>query len=220
MKFKRIQLGIKIASLGDEARRIRSKEQTIKLRASRERIQALCKHNGIDQDSPSEELKAELQRRVTPQVERVIGSLSGPDESLKIMRTIDKGARKVIRKFLRQGLSKEEILALPNVQRSFRHVPIYLSLRRHRKGIVRHESRHAQAALSFLRGRPFSRTEDKPASYPNWDKVADIAARFSMEDKRDLMQRFEQWSQEAGEFIRGRQLMTKAAHYPKENYCG
>lgn len=217
MKFRRIELGIKIGSLGDESRRIKSKEQTLLLKGGRYRAIALAKHKGLDKDEFPEKLKDELQRRLTPQVERAIKSSLSDDEPSRPMRVMDKGARKVIRKFLREGLTKEEILAIPAIQKSYKYIPIYNSLRWHRKGVIRHESRHAQAALSFLRGRPFSNTEDKPQSYPNWDKVIEIANRFSNEDKRILNQRFEQWSQEAQSFIRGRQLMDKGKrHFRQE----
>jgi hypothetical protein len=211
MKFKRIELGIKIGALGDEARRIRNKEQTLLWRARREQMVALAKHKGIAHDQAPEDLKAELQRRVTPQVARV--AQNNPEQ---ITRVLDKGARKVIKSYLRNGLSKEDILAIPLIQKSFKYYPIYDSLRFHRKGIVRHESRHAQAALGFLRDRPFNRIEDRPNSFPNWDKVAEIASRFSDEDKRILMQKFEQWSQEANSFIRGRQIMNKGKHFFQE----
>jgi hypothetical protein len=207
MKFERIQLGIKIGSLGDEARRIRRKEQSVLLQAHRERYKPIMKLKGLDGSERPEALIKELERRIAPAAQRVADTAENPLEALT---TAGRIARKTIRKFLRQGLTKEEILALPGVQKSLRHMPVYESLRRHRKGIVRHEARHAQLALSFLRERPYSRTEDKPASYPNWDKVADIAKRFSGEDSRHLMQRFEQWSQEAQSFIRGREIIGRA----------
>lgn len=172
---------------------------------------ALAKHKGIAEDQAPEDLKAELQRRVTPQVARV--AQNNPEQ---ITRVLDKGARKVIKRYLRNGLSKEDILAIPSIQKSFRHYPIYDSLRFHRKGIVRHESRHAQAALGFLRDRPFNRIEDRPNSFPNWDKVIEIASRFTTEDKRIIAQKFEQWSQEANSFIRGRQIMNKGKHFSQE----
>lgn len=212
MKFKRIELGIKIGSLADEARRIRDKELTLLWKAKRESAVTLAKHKGIAQDEAPEDLRAELQKRVTPQVARAAQN----GNSDQIMRILDKGARKVIRKYLRNGLSKEDILALPGIQKSLRHYPIYENLRFHRKCIVRHEARHAQLALGFLRDRPINRIEDKPNSFPNWDKVAEIASRFSLEDKRIVMQKFEQWSQEANIFIRGREIMNKSKYFPKE----
>lgn len=205
MKFERIQLGIKIGSLGDEARRIKNREITLLNKASRLRATALFDKKGLDENEAEvrRELKAELDRRVLPQLK---APSVNPGCTFRVM---DRVARKTIRKYLRDGLTKEEILALPGVQKGLKYTPIYESLRRHRKGPVRHEARHAQLALSFLRERAYSKTEDKPTTYPNWDKIVEIAKRFSMEDGRILMQRFEQWSQEATQFIRGRELMLK-----------
>jgi len=205
MKFKRIELGVKIGSLGDEARRIRAKELSLLHAADKRRAIALFEKKGfvrgMDQMAPPE-LEAELKRRIEPQLKRM-GLF--PDG-----RMVDKTGRKVIRKYLRQGLSKEEILALPGIKASLKNIPIYETLRRTRKGVLRHASRHAQLALAFLREREYRHTEDMAHSYPNWDKVAEIAKIYSQEDSRILMQRFEQWQQEATQFIRGREIMAKA----------
>ncbi len=205
MKFHRTQLGIKIGSLADEARRIRRKEIQICNKAERKRDAIVGASKGFTQGSDMpEDLAAELDKRTTLPLKQCEGDLQ------KTFRTIDRIGRKAIRRYLRKGLSREEVLALPGMVQTFKSYPIYESLRTHRKGPVRHEARHAQLALAFLRERPYERCEDKASSYPNWDKVAEIAKRFTIEDIRIVMQRFEQWAQEATSFIRGRELMTKS----------
>jgi len=213
MKFKRIELGVKIGSLADEAKRIRNKEISLLLKAQRRRVFSLLRHK--DQWKPengtvSPELQEELKRRINPFLEK-----NKDGDLWKMGDSIDRIGRKVVRKFARMGMTKEEILAVPGVQASLRAIPMAKSLQDHRKGPVRHEARHAQLALGFLRQRPYEKTEDKPTSYPAWEKVASIAQRFSLEDSRIVAQRFEQWRQEAVSYIRGRELMTKA-HYRTE----
>lgn len=203
MQFKRDELQIKIGSLADESRLIRRKEQTLKYKAFRRRTDAIVAKQGITgANGMPPELASELERRARPMLDRANGNPA-------ILPAMDKVARKVIRKHIRAGLSKEEILALPGVQASLRYEPRIISLHTHRTHKVRHESRHAQLAYAFLRGRDYAKTEDKPISFPNWDKVEAIAKRFSQEDERHLAQRFEQWAQEGSCFIRGREILAK-----------
>ena len=201
MKFKREELSIKIGALADEAKRIRDKEQTMLYKAQLIELNALMKHKGIDKTlGPPEELANELARR-----------LEGPYKDSNYSGIVlDKLGKKVIRKYLRAGLSKEEILALPGMQYKPRYAVTFESLHWHRKHKVRHEARHSQLALAFLRQRPYEKAEDKPNSYPNWEKIVQIAKSFSNEDIRLLTQRFEQWYQESLSYIRGRELMSKA----------
>lgn len=215
MKFSRTELGIKIGSLADEARRIRNREQTLLLGSQKRRVISLLRHKGQWNEEThvaSPELQEALKARLNPALQRFKG-----EELWKAGMLVDRVGRKVVRKFARQGMTKEEILAIPGVAQSLRNYPIYESIHRHRKGPLRHEARHAQLALAFLRERDYSKTEDKAESYPAWEKIADIAKRFSQEDSRILMQKFEQWRQEAVSFIRGRELMNKAT-YPTEPY--
>lgn len=205
MKFQRTELGIKIGSLADEARRIRTKESQLNERARRRRDTIIGISKGFTPGSNMpDDLEAEFQSRCKRPLE-----LAGSDMRAAY-RIIDRIGRKAIRRYLRKGLTREQILALPGMMDSFRDVSLVQSLRRHRKGPVRHEARHAQLALAFLRGKPYERCEDKAESYPYWDKVMEIAQRFCAEDKRIVAQKFEQWSQEAASYIRGRELMTKA----------
>jgi len=52
------------------------------------------------------------------------------------------------------------------------------SLNEHRKGIVRHEARHALLAYGLLRGRPYEAVEKKCHEPPDWKKVSNDARRF------------------------------------------
>lgn len=206
MKFKHLELQIKIGSLAEEARLIRRKEISEMDKAFTIKANALIKRKGIDgSKGVPPELQKELDRRLEPLQER-------NDHSSAMGRMIRgaKVAKKVIRKYFRDGLSREEILALPHVKHTLKHEANISLLHSHRKGPVRHEARHSQLAMAFLRDKAYSKTEDKPISYPNWEKVAQIAQRFSAEDKRNLNQKFEQWRQEAHAFVRGRELMAKA----------
>jgi hypothetical protein len=211
MKFKHLELQIKIGSLAEESRLIRRKELSEMDKAFKITADALIKRKGID---PSQgcpvDLQAELDRRIQP-----LGQRNDHRTAMGKMRQGANVAKKVIRKYFRDGLTREEILALPHVKHSLKHEANVATLHRHRKGLVRHEARHSQLALAFLRERAYSKTEDKPSSYPNWEKVVQIAQRFSAEDKRNLNQKFEQWRQEAQAFIRGRELMGKA-YFPRE----
>jgi len=202
-----IDLQIKIASLAAESRIIREKEGELKHEAYMMRGRAIGKEKGLTLGPKVEmppDLLAETQRRTGPNFTRIItesGDFYKADASL--IRT----ARKAIRKYVRAGMTKEQILALPGVQKSLQYTAKVDDLCQHRKLIVRPESRNSQLAYAFLRGKPYSKTEDKAKNYPNWDKVADIAARFSGEDKRIVAQRFEQWRQEAHSLIKGNELM-------------
>lgn len=212
MKFKRVQLGIKIGSLADEARRIRSKETSLIDNAAYARDAIVATHKGL---TPGSDMPPDLLAHVKARLERPLKGV--PPLSSRAFRIIDRIGRKAVKRYLRKGMTREEILALPGMVQTFRHYPLYAELRSHRKGPVRHEARHAQLALGFLRQRPYERCEDKASNYPCWDKVAEIAKRFSLEDKRDVMQKFEQWSQEATAFIRNRENET-LSQFPKEPF--
>lgn len=149
-----------------------------------------------------------LREDITRRTERLID----PSDPWNSLKTIDRITRKSINRFLRAGLTKEEILAIPGVQKSLRYEPRIASLHMHRKHHVRHEARHAQLAYAFLRGRPYSKTEDRPSSYPNWEKIRQIAKRFRHGEEQAVLQRFAEWEDNAREFIRGRELMHKATY--------
>jgi hypothetical protein len=213
MHFRRDDLQIKIGSLADEARRIRQKEETLKYRAFRRRTDAIVKAKGIDDKAPMpDDLREEMKRRSMPLVANKAPEAIAPK--------IERVCRKAIRKWLRHGMTKEEILALPGVQASLRFEPRIVNLHMHRKGVVRHEARHSQLAYAFLRNRPYAKTEDKANSHPNWLKVSDIAKRFSNEDERHVMQRFAEWEDTGKEFIRGREVVSGWGNnsYPIEAY--
>lgn len=203
-----IDLQIKIASLSAESRIIREKENALKHKAHVMRGRAIAGHKGIKigpNETMPDDLAEEATRRVKPNWYRLIKQ----DEWQKADEALFKTTRKAIRKWLRGGLTKEEILALPGVQRSLQYSAKLDNLAQHRKHVVRPESRHSQLAYAFLRGRAYSKTEDKAQSAPNWDYIQRVAERFSNEDKRIVAQRLEQWIQEARLLIDGNALMKR-----------
>lgn len=205
MQFQRDELQTKIASLALEARYLRIKEQQLQDKAEVTRVRAIGEHRGFKRGS---EMPEALREDITRRTERLID----PSDPWNSLKTIDRITRKSINRFLRAGLTKEEILAIPGVQKSLRYEPRIASLHMHRKHHVRHEARHAQLAYAFLRGRPYSKTEDRPSSYPNWEKIRQIAKRFRHGEEQAVLQRFAEWEDNAREFIRGRELMHKATY--------
>lgn len=216
MKSRQIDLQIKIASLAHEARIIRAKEQSLKYEAFKLRNKAIAAHKQI-QIGPSVEMPADLlelcQSRVKPQQERLAREGEFGERADAALYTT---ARKAIRKWLRDGLTKEQILALPGVQKSLQYSAKVENLHRHRTYTVRHEARHSQLAYAFLRGKAYSQTEDKASSYPNWDRVQELAVRFSEDDKRIVAQKFEQWRQEAYALLHTRERLKLKGPRPHE----
>lgn len=75
----------------------------------------------------------------------------------------------------------------------------YWSLFKHRQEL-RSEVRSSFLAYGFLRGVPYKAIEKKlrPSTpQPNWDRVQSLIVKFGVGTKTDLIQRFEQWKQEA-----------------------
>mgnify|MGYP003577472053 CR=1 FL=1 len=72
----------------------------------------------------------------------------------------------------------------------------------HRRTVVRREARYTNLARAFLRGRSYERAENKVLP-PNvltpmeWDKIAAMVKRHGPGDVRMLMQRFDEWRQQA-----------------------
>lgn len=205
MKTRQIDLQIKIASLAEESRIIRRKEILLKYESFKLRYKSIGKAKGLDAkfEAPPE-LETECKRRCQPQIDRLVKAENWGAIEPATYNT----ARKAVRKWFRAGLTKEEILALPGVQKSLQYTAKVQDLHRHRTYVVRHESRHSQLAYAFLRGKPYGKAEDKAKSYPNWDKIQQIATRFSEDDKRVVAQKFEQWRQEANSLLRGNELMA------------
>lgn len=75
--------------------------------------------------------------------------------------------------------------------------PVAVSLRDHRRGVVRREARSALLAYGFLRGRPYRAMEAKSYTKPEWKRVQLLAERFAGLDPRDVRQKFEAWLSEA-----------------------
>ncbi len=213
MKSRQIDLKIKIASLAYEAKIIRHTEQDLKHEAFKLRNKAIANHKQVKigplVDMPADVIEI-CTKRTKPQQERLAreGNLHKADNALYVT------ARKAIRKWLRDGLSKEEILAMPGVQKSLKYSAKVDNLYRHRKYVVRHEARHSQLAYAFLRGKSYKMTEDKAVSYPNWDKIQELAQRFSEDDKRVVAQRFEQWRQEAYDLLYTRERLRLKGNVP------
>jgi hypothetical protein len=72
-------------------------------------------------------------------------------------------------------IRKQEQKARSHGNRSLR-----IGLADHRRGIVRHEARHAQLAYGFLRGMPYKKMEAKchPGCGPDFDKVKSSIERY------------------------------------------
>ena len=73
----------------------------------------------------------------------------------------------------------------------------FLSLYMHRIKVVRPEARAAHLALGFLRGKSYVTMENKSYDWPNWTRIQEIITKYGDGDIRVLLQRFEQWKQEA-----------------------
>jgi hypothetical protein len=58
----------------------------------------------------------------------------------------------------------------------------WLSLKEHRRTVVRSEARAAQLALAFLRGIPYEKVEPfvHPGHEPNWSRVAALAVKYAV----------------------------------------
>ena len=63
----------------------------------------------------------------------------------------------------------------------------------HRTKGIRYEARCSQLAYGFLRGRAYRQMERSCHKSPDWERVKNIAERFSAEDKRVIAQRFAEW---------------------------
>lgn len=89
---------------------------------------------------------------------------------------------------IRKRLARSQARALQGKPEAF------WGLRNHRTNEVRKEARSSFIAYGFLRGVPYKDVEvtDKPI---DTDRVESLIAKFGTEDKRVLMQRFEEWLQ-------------------------
>lgn len=79
-------------------------------------------------------------------------------------------------------------------------------LAEHRRGIVRHEARHALLAYGFLRGRAYNKLENDPRTNPDWGKVKRMIEKHGLgpweegetfqdraKRKQELLEKFETW---------------------------
>lgn len=201
-----IDLQIKIASLTAQSRIIRDKENDLKFKAYLLRSKSIATHKGL-KVGPTVEMPDDLAELCVARVKQNCERLFKEKQYAKAETALITTTRKTIRKWLRAGLTKEQILAMPGVQKALQYSAKLDDLHKHRTQTVRPESRHSQLAYAFLRGKAYSRTEDKAKNLPNWDYVQRIAERFSGEDKRVIAQRFEQWRQEAALVLKGNELM-------------
>jgi hypothetical protein len=72
------------------------------------------------------------------------------------------------------------------------------NLNEHKKGIVRHESRHALLAYAIIRNIPYEKLEAKCNEAPYLKKVSDMARRFGA--AQDVI---EEWIKNAKEYLKG-----------------
>ena len=80
------------------------------------------------------------------------------------------------------SLAAEAKIIRKQEQKAREHGNRYLrvGLAEHRRGIVRHEARHAQLAYGFLRGVPYKKMEPKchPGCEPDFAKVKNSIERY------------------------------------------
>lgn len=69
------------------------------------------------------------------------------------------------------------------------------SLHDHRIFAVRPETRAANLAYGFLRGRPYLRVENKTYRLPDWEKVERLILKFGEGKPQDLKQSFAEWKE-------------------------
>lgn len=65
------------------------------------------------------------------------------------------------------------------------------------RGPERGAAQHSLLAYGFLRGRRYEQLEASACQKPDWDRVADLIARFGGTDKRHVAQRLAEWSEAA-----------------------
>lgn len=70
-------------------------------------------------------------------------------------------------------------------------------LHQHRVIDVRREQRSALLAYGFLRGRDYRVMERTSRTKPDWKRIEKLVRKYTEEDPRITMQRFEQWVQAA-----------------------
>ncbi len=76
------------------------------------------------------------------------------------------------------------------------------SLHLHKLTKVRPAARSTHLAQCFLRGTPYHAAEMKlnPSTpYPDWDAIEAMVKRYGPGDRRDLMQKFSEWTETAKE---------------------
>lgn len=72
------------------------------------------------------------------------------------------------------------------------------NLHKHNVQVVRKEQRASYLAYGFLRGMPYKRIEQRIKSEPDWDRVQNIASRFTngengYADPRVVAQKIAEW---------------------------
>lgn len=81
----------------------------------------------------------------------------------------------------------------------------WISLKDHRKGIVRSEARSAQLALAFIRGMSYETVEPyvHPGNEPNWKRVKELVLKYSVPphktllsdvQRNDILERLKEWA--------------------------
>lgn len=81
----------------------------------------------------------------------------------------------------------------------------WMSLKDHRKGIVRREARAAQLALAFLRGMSYETVEPvvRPGNEAPWKRVKELVLKYSVPphrvllsdvQKEDISKRLQEWA--------------------------
>ncbi len=89
-----------------------------------------------------------------------------------------------------------------------RRVSIRNGLADHRRGIVRHESRHTHLAYGFLRGKEYRQIEATAHEAPDWKKVRKMIQKYcvhrdaclwkqAITDREEILKRFDEWVEHA-----------------------
>ena len=109
-------------------------------------------------------------------------------------------------------IRKQEQLARAHGNRRLR-----IGLAAHRRGIVRHEARHALLAYAFLRGTPYKIVEAKchGGCGPDFKKVRDIIEKYGVERRWDDVKC--EWEESREEFnSRKEQMLVDFDKWIKE----
>lgn len=90
----------------------------------------------------------------------------------------------------------EEAKIIRNEERKYKgESPEFQGLHLHRINDVRKESRSANLAYGFLKGRSYSQIEHPNSRRPDWDRVYNLIKKYNTTiDKDELHNKFKSWA--------------------------